>query len=686
MTPPSSSLDDLQDIRLDDNAQAEQQHRSTRPGCLCGPLHEILLIIVAAFVGATFLTLHRGTIVVTDSLKHSLSMDASGTSWITASSSLTAGVFLLPLAHIADRCHTVSRKTLLLGSLALFSIVTGLAALCRDGIVLDVTLGFSGILAAAQLPVMSSMLTSVYSDPSTRRHCAFTFFLAGGNSIAVVFGGVGSGLAASYTTDWRTSFLYIAVLFIIILVVALFAIPNLPKAGSYPEEMVHDPEEQNALLASKPTLTLAPEVDWRSPWIVVMFVYGAMCAFAFRAWELYTDTPMVPRAVWQNFSLLLTLVSTFFLSMSFFSTLFWVSFFMQDVQRLSSLQVGIRLLPQAVTSLLLSPLVGCWMHNIPNQFILVAAAMCQIGASLLLLFLREHSNYFAYLFPSLILSTLSMDWVRNVGAQFIIRVLPLADQIVGASILQIVTRLGIPLGMGITTAIWSSTEYSYTNTFIATIAFAAIALIVSPFARIGRLGIASTASIPSSSGNLGRLPTLFRHSDTSLSLTDSIFKNLNHDGPAHVKGKRFSQLIQPRSSSLPGVRAWKKRSSKRASSSFHLPQIPGSRISGAGVGVPDETMDECRRLSQTPQRTSTAMASRVIWLVCEDCGSSKRIVESVGDPDRYFYDASGVEDGAFAEPKKARPRSSVCQNVEDEGAAVSKRRFSLLKGPTQPGT
>lgn len=102
--------------------------------------------------------------------------------------------------------------------------------------------------------------------------------------------------------------------------------------------------------------------------------------------------------------------------MSYFSTLFWVSFFMQDVQKLSSLEVATRLLPQAVTGLLLSPMIGLWMHKISNQFILVAAAVCQLGAGVLLVFLREHSSYFAYVFPSLILSTLSMDWVRNVGA------------------------------------------------------------------------------------------------------------------------------------------------------------------------------------------------------------------------------------------------------------------------------
>ncbi|KUI56618.1 hypothetical protein VP1G_04041 [Cytospora mali] len=404
-------------------------------------------------------------------------------------------------------------------------------------------------------------------------------------------------------------------------------------------------------------LTLAPEVNWQSPWVVVMLIYSTMCIFGFRGWELYTDTPMVPRAIWQNYSLLLGL---------------------------SSLQVGIRLLPQAVTGLILSPMIGCWMHKIPNQVILVLAALCQIASSVLLIFLRENSNYFAYAFPSLVLSTLGMDWVRNVGAQFIIHILPLTDQIVGAAILQIVTRLGIPLGMGITTVIWSSTEHSYSSVFIGTLSFAAIALSVSPFARVGRLGIASTASLHSYSGHPGGLPALFRK-PPAITLTGSGLKNLNHDGPAHIGGKRLSQLIQPRSSSLPGVRGWKRGSSKGASSSFHLSRVPGPRISATGEDVSNESTNNNRRLSQTPQRTSTAMAARVIWLVCEDCGSSKRIVKAVGDPNKYFYDASWVEDDAVTELKTAEPRSSVYQNGgEDDGAALNKRRLSLLKSPIQP--
>lgn len=89
---------------------------------------------------------------------------------------------------------------------------------------------------------------------------------------------------------------------------------------------------------------------------------------------------------------------------------------MQDVQQLSPLEVGLRQLPQAVTGLIFSPMVGCWMHKIDNMFFVVAAALCHVCAGTLLLFLQKDSNYFAFVFPSMILSTLSMDWARNVGA------------------------------------------------------------------------------------------------------------------------------------------------------------------------------------------------------------------------------------------------------------------------------
>lgn len=146
-------------------------------------------------------------------------------------------MFLLPVAHVAERCPSVSRKTMLIVSILIYSLAMGAATLTRNGIVLDTILGVAGLACAAHVPITSSILTSIYPVPSTRRHCVFTFFLAGGNAFAVVLGSLGSGLVnVSLDGDWRASFIYIATLYALVSIVSALVIPNIPR--HYPNYII----------------------------------------------------------------------------------------------------------------------------------------------------------------------------------------------------------------------------------------------------------------------------------------------------------------------------------------------------------------------------------------------------------------------------------------------------------------
>lgn len=258
--------------------------------------------------------------------------------------------------------------------------------------------------------------------------------------------------------------------------------------------------------------------------------------------------------------------------------------------------------------------------------------------------------------------------------------------------------------MGITTAIWGSyspaakeafspsddrsltfLHKAYSLVFVATLCFSVAALLVSPFACVGKLGVASTAS------------------DRSIPQMDSGLRNINHDGPNDVSDegrcvgspwakKRVSQLVRPRTSSIGGAsfkKGWR-RSSAGANSSFRLSRMPGTRASAdtseVGVGLGLRSPDDDGK----SQRDSMAMAGRVIWLVCEDCGSSKRMVEPVGDPERYFYDGAtydgnqseGVTRPARAPKRPSTPLSPTSEYDEvEKGAAAASggRRFVLVK-------
>lgn len=294
--------------------------------------------------------------------------------------------------------------------------------------------------------------------------------------------------------------------------------------------------------------------------------------------------------------------------------------------------------------------------------------------------------------------------------QYIEQILPFDDQMVGAAILQIITRLAIPLGIGITSAIWSSRfptpknavtnlnvdpvtalQLPYLHVFIATLCFAIVAIIVAPFARLGKLGVTSTAT------------------DHSLPQMDTVLKTLDLDGGgdreylAPEKDKTGPQMtaltrykVQPRNSSLLGTRFNNLRRTSTGGHSFGLPRIIGFRASGdtsglgLAIGISDDEDDT------NSQRTSTAaMTERVIWLVCEDCGASKRIVEPVGDPERHFYDSNEedeigvnkvVEEMVMMTPPTPSSKYSSVYNeleasVADVGFVMGRRRFALVNRP-----
>lgn len=159
-------------------------------------------------------------------------------------------------------------------------------------------------------------------------------------------------------------------------------------------------------------------------------------------------------------------------------------------------------------------------------------------------------------------------------------------------------------------------------------------------------------------------------------------------------GIRMSQLfkIQPRKSSLrvgdiDSKNVWQRSSA--GGNAFHLPRISGLRASedASGLGLVLNSDHEAK--SQRTSTATSAMAKRVIWLVCEDCGASKRIVEPVGDPGMYFYDGDEIRDGedktvkvGLKRPASPSTQSSVDAGMDasiaDVGLVVDKRRFALV--------
>ena len=334
---------------------------------------------------------------------------------------------------------------------------------------------------------------------------------------------------------------------------------------------------------------------------------------------------------------------------------------MQVTQGLSPVEVAIQLVPQALAGLCISPTVGFIMHTVNGTWILVASAFLQVTSSLLLVFLRPGSNYWTFAFPALIFSTVSLDWALGVASvslsepiweiqlstdklqQFIVSFVPSHRSSAAAATLQTLTRLAIPLGLAITTAVHTppygeselgaSAELSFTKTFYAVLGFSVANLLLVPFIKIGRqrtIGVAEP--VPA-----GLRPENRTHSE--------LVETKDRTRRARTIERRPFGPVLPRTSSLHASRYYQQLG-----------------LTNTNAATPKlEIVSQSSHGTEGHRSVRTNTTERVIWLACKNCDASKRTVERVGDPSRYF---SSTENTA---PKTGRSRTAGSESRYSEG-------------------
>ncbi|KAI1462586.1 MFS general substrate transporter [Annulohypoxylon moriforme] len=694
----STTPDDLHEVCLDDDTRETRIRNplpaGSRPECLRNAFRECIFVALIAFSAATPVFLQRSVVIVAGSISEALEMTPAQTAWATASSGLTTGAFLLPFGYIADTCAFLPRKTLLIISLITFCLLVSSTSLSPSGIVLDVISGLTGIACAANVPIAVGILSLVYPKPSRRKNIVFSSFLMG-TPIATIIGGLGSGgLALQFS--WKAPFIALAILYSAICGLACIFVPNIPEPKTPQErDEVHIIAEPEAfpmlsiaphkkkspflkfdwvglvlmitgLLLFTVALTIGPQSPepWKTPTVILLLTLGVLSLGCFLLWEKVTRTPMIPPSIWENLTVTLVIISTLGSAMSFYSQLFWVSLFMQDLEGLKPFDVAVRLLPQALVGLLLSPLVGLIMHKVPGTVLLGVAAGALVASNVLLVFLHQGSNYLIWIFPSVMLSTIGMDWTMNVGSLYILSSLPLKHHSIGASVLQTTSRLGVPLGMGVTTAIWSSydgiqleanPEIPYTNTFIATAAFAGISLSLVPFIHIGRQGYSKQELLDHKDEEIRPDTPVSPHHHTCTS------RNVQNDN-GNRPSKRWSPVDTLATSAM-GERQHTIAPSVSSQSSRRSADAPSS----AGT-------------ARTTIRRGCSPSERVVWVVCEECGTSKRHNQprsAVGDPARYFNDPAlgGTTKSRNNQTNTHATESTNNQNIQQSTAPQLPRQF-----------
>lgn len=307
--------------------------------------------------------------VAIPSLVDDLGATNSEVQWIIDAYALVFAGLLLTTGSLSDR---FGRKGALQVGLALFGVGSALAALSTSAIQLIVTRAFMGIGGALIMPSTLSILTNVFRDPRERGRAIAVW--AGFSGVGVALGPVTGGLLLRHF-DWSSVFWVNLPIGLTALVLGAFLIPT----SRDPHRGRLDPLGSLLSVVGLATVLFGiiegPAQGWTHPLVLGAFGIGVSVLLAFVAWELHTDEPMLDMRFFRNprFSAANGAVTLTFFAM--FGSMFLMTQYWQFVQGYTPLEAGVRVVPQAVTLMVVAPLSARVVERFGTKRVMTAGLL-----------------------------------------------------------------------------------------------------------------------------------------------------------------------------------------------------------------------------------------------------------------------------------------------------------------------
>lgn len=130
--------------------------------------------------------------------------------------------------------------------------------------------------------------------------------------------------------------------------------------------------------------------------------------------------------------------------------------YFQNVMSVSPLQVVAWYAPLGIAGLLLSIAEGFILHLVPGRILLIISGLGATGSQLLLALMPlEKANYWAWVFPATMMSTIGIDLATILRTVFVTTTFPAAQQGLAGAVVNSVLQLGVALTVGLTDIIQS---------------------------------------------------------------------------------------------------------------------------------------------------------------------------------------------------------------------------------------
>ena len=310
---------------------------------------------LAVAIGTFVSVLDHGSVIVAlPTIAEHFDTDLPTAQWVVVGYALTISALLLPMGRLADM---IGRKRVYVGGFVVFVVAAALAGSATDVKALIAFKALQGIGAAMSQSCGMAILISIF--PSHERGAVLGSHMSVVGVGAVIGPALGGILVGSLGWEW-VFYIHVPV-GILAALVAMAVLDERGLAQPGPRttfDWLGAAASAGALVVMLLVLTTGPNIGWASPPILVGAVGGVALLAAFIWWELRTSSPMLDLRLFKHRIFSFGVSAGF---ISFFggsSSRFLMPFYLQKVLGFSAMQVGLILVPAALTMIMTGPLSG----------------------------------------------------------------------------------------------------------------------------------------------------------------------------------------------------------------------------------------------------------------------------------------------------------------------------------------
>lgn len=301
---------------------------------------------------------HGGMSVALPTIAQYFDADLSTVQWIVIAEGLTISALLLPMGRLSD---IVGRKRIYIAGLVIFIVAAVFAAISGSIIALIGAKALQGLGAAMTQGTGMAMVTSVF--PAEERGKGI-----GSHASVVGTGGVLGPIAGGFLItafDWRWLF-YINILMGLVTMVAVLLIVRNEVFRQDSRNRSYDYAgaalSTAVLLSFLLTVSNGSRMGWSSPPII----FGALGFVAFLVtfvrWEIRSPSPMLDMSLFKSRIFSIGIGTNFMSFLGITSSRFLMPFYLQAALGFTPALVGLALLPNAASRIVMGPLSG-WLSD-----------------------------------------------------------------------------------------------------------------------------------------------------------------------------------------------------------------------------------------------------------------------------------------------------------------------------------